>query len=177
MYKNIVLVGFMGAGKTTIASLLAEKLKRKYVSTDDMIIHKERTSISVIFKQKGEPYFRELEREIVSKLSRQGGLVIDCGGGIVLQEENIIDLKKNGIIIFLKASADAVHERTKKTTHRPLLRVANPRQKIEELLVKREPYYKQADLTIDTSAKTADEVVHGILCLIQYGERRRSSRS
>jgi shikimate kinase len=166
--QNIALVGFMGSGKTTVACLLAKKLNRKLISTDDIIVQKEQCPIADIFAQKGESYFRDLERSVIAQVSQEKDVVIDCGGGIVLQEENIVNLKRNGVIVYLKASVDVLHARTKNATHRPLLKVSDPKAKIEELLLQREPFYKQADYTIDTSMKTVDEVVNDILRLFSH---------
>jgi len=169
MGKNISLVGFMGSGKTTVARLLAKKLNRKLVSTDDAIVQKERRPITEIFSVKGESHFRSLEREVVAQLAQEKSLIIDCGGGIVLQEENIANLKKNGVIIYLKATVDVLHERTKKDSHRPLLNVDDPKVTIKGLLLKREPFYDRADHTVDTSAKTVDEVVNEVIDLVSHG--------
>jgi shikimate kinase len=169
MDKNIALVGFMGSGKTTVAFSLAKKLKRKLVSTDDIIVQKEQCPITDIFACNGEKYFRSLEKEVVVKLAKEEDLVIDCGGGIVLQEENILNLKKNGIIIYLKATVDVLYERTKNDAHRPLLNVSDPKAKIKELLLKREPFYAKGDYTIDTSEKSVNDVVDAIIQLTQNG--------
>lgn len=169
MDKNIALVGFMGSGKTVVARLLAKKFHRKLVSTDQIIVQKEHRPITEIFSVKGESYFRSLEREVVAQLIQEGSLIIDCGGGIVLQEENITNLKKNGTIVYLKATVDVLHARTKKDAHRPLLNVDDPKAKIKELLVKREPFYTKADFTVDTSVKTVDQVVSEIISLVSHG--------
>ncbi len=167
MNKNIALVGLMGAGKTAVSRLLAQTLKRRLVSTDELIIQREKLSVTQIFATKGEPYFRELERKAVIELALENDLVIDCGGGIVLQEENIQNLKKSSVIIYLKASVDVLHERTKNQRHRPLLNVADPKAKIQELLLSREPFYAKADHMIDTSGKTANEVTEEVIRLIK----------
>ena len=96
MNKNIALVGFMGCGKTAVSRLLSKHLRSQLVSTDELIIQREKLSIAEIFTAKGEPYFRELERKIIAELAQETGLVIDCGGGIALQEENIKNLKHIG---------------------------------------------------------------------------------
>lgn len=167
MNKNIVLIGFMGSGKSAVSRLLAKKLGQKAVSTDELIVQRQKLSIEQIFAEKGEKHFRALEREIVAELSNEKNLIIDCGGGIVLQQENIDDLKKSGITIYLKASVEDIYERTKNQKHRPLLNVENPQVKIKELLTAREPLYAQADYTIDTFRKTAYEVAEEIIRLTQ----------
>ncbi|UCB57803.1 MAG: shikimate kinase [Candidatus Omnitrophota bacterium] len=159
---NIVLVGFMGTGKTAIGKLLAKKLEMKYISTDELIEHKERRSINDIFKKSGEPYFRRVEKEVVKKVAELDKFIIDAGGGVVLDKENIQNLKRNGKIICLAATSDVILERTKRYYHRPLLNTKNPKEKIEELLKNRAPFYAQADVTIDTTNMTPEEVVQEI---------------
>jgi len=160
--KNIVIVGFMGTGKTTAAKLLAKQAGMRYVSIDGMIEKKEKRKIADIFASSGEEFFRKIESEVIKDLSKSGGAVIDAGGGAVIKEENIKNLKNNGVMICLSASIDAILNRTKNQAHRPLLNVDNPRKKIEELLVKRAVYYKKADFTIDTSDLTVSEAVEKI---------------
>ena len=167
---NIVLVGFMGTGKTTIGKLLANKFKTKYkyISTDEVIEDKERRTIQEIFKKEGEPYFRKTEKEIVAHVSELNNFIIDAGGGIMLDEDNINNLKRNGTIICLNASPEVIFERTKKYRHRrPLLNVDNPLEKIKELLDKRAIYYAKADFTIDTSNLTVDEIVLKITEIVE----------
>ncbi|MDP8266132.1 MAG: shikimate kinase [Candidatus Aceula meridiana] len=159
MKTNIALVGFMGAGKTVVAKEVAGRLGHKLVSTDALIVAKEGKPITDIFEKEGEKYFRDLEKQIVGEISEKENLVIDCGGGIVLQDENVANLKKSGVIIYLKTSTDKIHDRTKNHKHRPLLNVEDPKGKINELLSFREPFYAKADITIDTSEKTIAQVV------------------
>jgi len=165
--KNIVLVGFMGTGKTTIAKELARRLNFNYISIDELIEKRENKSISQIFAEKGESYFRDLESEIVKEVSQGNNLIIDAGGGVVLREENVLNLKKKGILICLKAKPEVILERTKGYTHRPLLNVPNPKERIEELLKIREPYYRKADYFIDTSNISVQEAVEKILEIIR----------
>lgn len=156
--KNIVLVGFMGTGKTAVARALAKKLKLKYVSTDGLIEEREKTPISDIFSGKGEKYFRKVERDVVKDASMMKNVVIDAGGGVVMDSENMENLKKRGTIICLWAEPEVILERTKKYTHRPLLAVENPPGKIKELLAKRKPFYERADYHVHTSRIPVEEV-------------------
>lgn len=160
--KNIVLVGFMGTGKTVVARALAEKLKREFLEIDTVIEEKEGISIKDIFEKKGEPYFRNLEKEAIIEASLKKNVVISAGGGAVIDEENVRNLKKNGVIICLEASPDTILERTKGNTCRPLLNVPNPKKKIEELLAKRAPYYKKADYCVNTDSLTVEQVADRI---------------
>jgi len=158
MIKNIVLIGFMGAGKSVAAQELKKRLNRKVVSTDAAIEAQEGRPITDIFRDSGEEYFRRLERDCVVKLSEQSNLIMDCGGGIFLDPQNILQLKKSGIVFYLSASPETIEARTKGTKHRPLLNTADSKSVIVELLAKRKPYYEQADYVIDTDHKTNEQV-------------------
>ena len=161
--KNIVLVGFMGTGKTVVAKGLAKRLKMKFADLDDLIEERESKKISQIFAESGEPYFRQVEKEIVREVSQQKNRVIASGGGVVLDEENIQNLKRNGIMICLSAKPEAILERTKGYLHRPLLNTEDPKAKIEELLKFRAPFYAKANYTIDTSELTIEEVIEKVI--------------
>lgn len=161
--SNITLIGFMGTGKTTIATKLAIKLKMRYVSTDDLIEKREKRTINEIFKTDGEEYFRDIESEIVREASAMDGVVIDAGGGVVLREENLTALKSTGTVICLTADEETIMKRTKKYKHRPLLNVEDPKRKIRDLLIQRAPFYAKADHAIDTVALTINQVVGKII--------------
>ncbi len=165
--RNIILVGFMGTGKTVAGKSLARRLKMKFVDIDDLIEEREGMKISDIFASKGEPYFRKAEREIIKEVSAQSGLVIAAGGGAVVDEENVKNLKSSGVMVCLAATPDKIFERTKGHAHRPLLNVSDPREKISELLTKRAEYYARADHRIDTTALSIDEVVRKIVELVK----------
>ena len=167
MTKNIVLVGFMGAGKSVVSKQLAVRLKRQRVSTDELIEKKEGKVISDIFRDKGEPYFRDLEKAVVSELATKGGLIIDCGGGIVLASQNVDNLKKNGVMFFLAVSPRTIYERVKHEKHRPLLAVADPQKQITELLVQRKPLYAKADVRIETEGKSVEQICEEIIKRMQ----------
>ncbi len=158
----MVLVGFMGTGKTAVARTLAEKLGREFVELDSVIEKKEGISIKEIFETKGESCFRRLEKEAVKEISKRQGIIISAGGGAIIDEENFKNLKKNGVIICLEASPDTILKRTKGNTSRPLLNVPDPKKKIEELLSQRAPYYKKSDHCINTDNLTIDQVVDKI---------------
>ena len=160
---NIVLVGFMGTGKTTVATAVANRLKMRYVSIDDLIEKKEKRTINEIFQKSGEDYFRDVESSVIRDVSCMEGLVIDTGGGAVLREENMSYLKSGGIVVCLSADEETVMVRTKKYKHRPLLNVEDPKRRIRDLLAKRSPFYAKADHTIDTGKFTAQQVVEKIV--------------
>jgi shikimate kinase len=169
--RNIVLVGFMGSGKTTIATKLSHRLKMRYVSTDDMIEKKEKATINEIFAKNGEEYFRSVETECLKEALLLDKAVIDTGGGAVLKEENWGNMKERGITICLWADEDTIMSRTKKYKHRPLLNVEDPKQKIRSLLAKRAPLYAKADHSIDTGKLTVDQVVEKIAQIAEGEER------
>ena len=164
---NIAIVGFMGTGKSAVALALAEKLHKSYVSTDDLIVMKEDKSVHDIFKENGEPYFREVESEMVKKASEMDNVVIDCGGGVVLKEENVEALKKKGPVVSLSASPSVIYERVKGHRHRPLLNVDDPKEAIDRLLKERASFYARADFSVDTSDFTIPQVVDKICAALQ----------
>jgi len=163
MKKNIALIGFMGSGKSIVAKLLAKQLGRNLINTDSLIVEREGMEITDIFSIKGEKYFRDVVEDVVFEVSQGEGLVIDCGGGIVLREQNINNLHYKSTIVFLKTSVEAIYNRVKNQTHRPLLNVKNPKAKIDEFLVSRLSSYEKADFIVDTSEKTIDSVVDEII--------------
>ena len=165
--RNIVLIGFMGTGKTTIATQLANRLNMRYVSTDSMVEKREKRTINEIFTKEGEDYFRDVESDIIREVSSRENLVIDAGGGVVIKEENLSNLKSSGVVICLTADEETIMERTKKYKHRPLLNVEDPKQKIRALLAKRAPLYAKADHCIDTGKLTVRQVVDEIVKIMK----------
>ena len=165
--RNIVLIGFMGTGKTTIATQLANKLGMRYVSTDSLIEKRENRTINEIFTKEGEDYFRNIESDVIREVSSQEGLVIDTGGGVVMREENLANLKSTGIVICLTADEEAIMARTKKYKHRPLLNVEDPKLKIRSLLTKRAPLYAKCDHSIDTGKFTIRQVIEKIMAYVR----------
>ncbi len=165
--KNIVLVGFMACGKTFTSRELALRLGRQRVSTDELIVGRENRTIADIFAQSGEPYFRQVERDVVRECAARTGLVIDCGGGVAVSDENFNALKATGISFYLNASPEAIHRRTKGRMDRPLLNVDDPMRKIKELLAKRDPCYRKAEHIVDSSEDNIPKVVDEILRILQ----------
>lgn len=170
---NIVLVGFMGTGKTTIAIELSHRLGMKYVSTDDLIEKRERCTINEIFTKSGEDYFRDIESAVIRDTICMDNLVIDTGGGAVIRDENVAYMKSSGVIICLTADEDVIMERTKKYKHRPILNVEDPKRKIRDLLVRRSPYYAKADYTIDTGKLTVRQVIDKIAEITESKLKRK----
>ncbi len=167
MNKNIVLIGFMGSGKSSVARELARRLKRELVTTDGLIEVREGKKINDIFKTRGESYFRKVERGIIKEVSGRKGVIIDCGGGVVLDPANLSDLKINGIVFYLQARPDVIYERVKHESHRPLLQSPDPLGCINELYQQRLPLYNQADYIIDANGASIEGSVVEILKKIQ----------
>ncbi len=148
----------MGTGKSVVGKKLAAKLNKEFVELDEKIELKEKMPIKDIFEKKGESYFRKIEKEVVKEASLLKGVVISAGGGSIVDEENFKNLKAGGIIICLKASPETILKRTKDLKTRPLLNVADPKKRIEELLKKREPYYSKADFSVNTDKLSIEQV-------------------
>ena len=148
----------MGTGKTVVGRALARKLGFIFVDLDARIEEKEKITIGEIFKTKGEPYFRAIEKETLSDAARQKGTVISCGGGIVLDPDNMSRMKETGICVCLSASPREILKRIGATTHRPLLHGGEPLDRIQSLLSTRDPFYRLADILIDTTQLSIEEI-------------------
>lgn len=165
--QNVILIGFMGSGKSTIGRILAQKLKYKWVDMDVEIEKGENKTISKIFEEKGETYFRDLETEYLKRLTKQTNNVISTGGGIVLKEENRDLLKEIGTVVFLHADSAQIIENLKDDSKRPLLKGDNPEEKIIQLLDEREStYLNSANIIIQTTGKSIEHVVEEIISLL-----------
>ncbi|MCM8804866.1 MAG: shikimate kinase [Candidatus Omnitrophica bacterium] len=176
MDRNIVLIGFMGTGKTEVGMLLAEKLNMKFVDTDKLIEEKEKDRIIRIFQVKGEEYFREVEEEVIEEVSNYKNCVIATGGGAVIREKNYLNLKKNGILICLTATPEEIYKRTIPKKDRPLLmKSKNVIATIKEMLEMRKPYYQKADYTIDTTNKKVEIIVNEIIDIIKKENGKNKS--
>ena len=163
MRSNLYLIGFMGSGKSTIAKHLARKLSVKAIESDQMIEQEQGMTISDIFKDKGEKYFRDVETALMKKLSGEKGLVVSCGGGVVLRPENVSAMKDSGSIILLTASPQTVYSRVRRSTNRPILNGNMNIEYISRLMEKRQPLYTAAaDLIISTDGKTPDAIAREI---------------
>ena len=165
---NIVLIGYRGTGKTTISKLLGNKLKRDVINLDERIVEKAGLSIPKIVERFGWDRFRDIESEIVEEVSIKDNCVIDTGGGVVLRDKNIRNLKKNGIIILLTASKEKIVERIKNSNNRPSLTKGKTfLEEIELVMEERKPKYTLAqDYTIDTSNLTTHEIFEQILSIL-----------
>jgi shikimate kinase len=168
MFKNIILTGFMGVGKTSVGTQLARDLGYAFVDTDVLIEADQQIAINEIFEQYGEPYFRGIETKIIQHVLHSDRQVVSTGGGAVLRDENRAAFKKAGLVVCLTARPEVVFERIKNETHRPLLKTPDPMVRIKELLDSRARFYNQADLIIDTSEKSVDDAVNEIKKQVRY---------
>ena len=159
---NVVLIGFMGAGKSTVGRLLARRLGRCFLETDDMIVAREGRPIPEIFRVDGEERFRELEREAIELLALKSGDVIATGGGLPCREGRMEALRALGTVVWLRGDLDLVLERARRSGTRPMLDGRSP-EEIMELYRQREPYYRRAHEIIDTSGLGVDQVVHRVV--------------
>lgn len=156
---NIYLVGFMGTGKSAVGRALAESMGMRLIDVDHAIEREQGKSIPEIFEQEGEPHFRGLERAFIEHGHPAYGCVISCGGGLVVQPSMRALLKSKGVVVALCASPETIYERTKNNPNRPLLQVANPLERIRELLAEREEAYRDAGVQIMTDHRPLKDVV------------------
>lgn len=167
---RVYLIGFMGAGKSTVARLLTQKLDMPLVEMDERIVQEQGMSINEIFDVYGEERFREIESRLVSTLGQEPASIVSCGGGVVIRAENVTTMKKNGVIVFLSATPQTIYERVKNSKERPILNGNMNVEFIAGLMEKRRSLYEQAaDIIIATDDKTKDEIADEIVtCLAQF---------
>ncbi len=157
--RNIYLIGFMGVGKTTLAEYLSRNFGLQVVEMDQMIEEQEGKTVTDIFATEGEACFRALETELLRSLAGRDNLVVSCGGGAALREENVAEMKKGGRVILLTASPEEIYGRVKDCDDRPLLKDLSDVQGIADLMEqRRDKYEAAADLVINTDKKTVEEV-------------------
>lgn len=166
MNNNVILVGFMGTGKTTVGKLLAQQLNQHFIDMDSIIEERAGKSIGQIFEEDGESYFRNMERALVQELAAKNDQVIAAGGGIVLNPDNISDFSRAGKLICLLASEDEILRRISSTTARPLLGKGDKLQSIKDLMAKRRPLYESIPDRINTSGLTPQEVTEIIMLML-----------
>ncbi|MDP1610498.1 MAG: shikimate kinase [Sulfuritalea sp.] len=158
--NNIYLVGMPGAGKTTVGRQLARRLQRRFMDADHEIEARTGVRIPLIFDIEGEQGFRDRESKVIAELAKESNLVVATGGGAVLRPENRMALKQGGVVIYLHATPTLLFERTRLDPNRPLLQVADPMAKIEELFAQRDPIYREvADLVINSLGGSINHLV------------------
>ena len=156
---NIVLIGFMGAGKSTVARTLGEWFDMEIVEMDELISDRQRMSIPEIFEKHGEEYFRNLETNLLIELQKTSRTIISCGGGAAMRSQNVSEMKKNGYVVLLTATPKTILERVKENDDRPLLKNHKNVEYIAELMEKRrEKYETAADLIVQTDEKNVQEI-------------------
>lgn len=161
--RNLILIGFMGTGKTTIGRRVASSLGFRFVDTDERIVQRAGKPIPLIFEEDGEEAFRALETKVLGDCAAKSGQVISTGGGIVTRPENVEILGSAGFVIWLRASPDAIFERVSRNRNRPLLQTDDPLETIRRLLAEREGLYEEAcDLTVATDDLTQEETSYGV---------------
>ena len=165
MKDNIILIGFMGSGKTSVGIRLSYQMKRIMIDTDKWIEQKQKMSVSEIFAAFGEEEFRRMETRCLERLMECADHhIISAGGGLPMRKENHPLLKELGKVFYLRVSPETVCERLKNDTTRPLLQVENPKERIRTLLLDRGPVYEAcADVIIDVSELSFDEILENIL--------------
>ena len=172
--ENLALIGFMGTGKSSAGRLIANVLHFTYLDTDQVIEVRASKPITEIFEQDGERVFREWERKVVEELIHRRKTVISTGGGLPVNEANLLSLKAHALVVCLWASPETIFERVRGHEHRPLLNQPDPLAKIRELLAVREPYYRKADVLVNTEWRSLSEVAMQVVHqfhLAQSGHR------
>lgn len=160
---NLTLIGFMGTGKSTVGRRVADALHFTFLDTDDVIEARAGATIQEIFQHHGESAFREWEHRIVEELTRRNKTVIATGGGLPANEANLASLKSHSLVVCLWSSPEKIWQRVKGQTHRPLLNNPDPLGRIKELLETRAPYYRQADVLVNTEFRSLQEVTQQVI--------------
>lgn len=161
--QNIALIGFMGTGKSSVGRLVADQLHCTFLDTDDVIVARAGKSITDIFAQEGEAAFREREARLVEELALRTRTVIATGGGLPANPANLASLKTHALVICLWASPEVIWQHVRGQSHRPLLNESDPVATIRSLFAAREPYYRQADVLVNTEMRSLKEVAQQVI--------------
>lgn len=158
---NIFLVGLMGSGKTTVGKLLSKQLRRPFYDSDHEIARRTGVTIPMIFEVEGEAGFRKREEQMVADLTLLDGIILATGGGAVVSAANREHLKLRGKVIYLRGSIDELWQRTRHDRNRPLLQAPDPKARLGELYIQRDPLYREiADMIVDTGRQNVHALVH-----------------
>ena len=161
---NIVMIGFMGAGKSTVAEYLSTMFAMEVVEMDQLIAEREGMSISDIFETYGEEYFRNMETNLLIEMQEKKNVIISCGGGVAMRERNVAEMKKNGRVVLLTAHPQTILDRVKDSDDRPLLNGHKNVEYIEQLMeARREKYEAAADIVVDTDNKTVLQICEDLI--------------
>jgi shikimate kinase len=167
---NIFLCGFMATGKSSVGKRLAAAMHWEFLDMDGLIEEEAGTTIADIFASQGEPAFRSMELRMVESMAERSGCVIATGGGAIVNPRNLANMKRSGVVITLTADIQTILQRSSKENTRPLLETEDRLQRIRTLMDQRAPYYAQADIVLDTTSLSIDEVVAKLLdCLRHKG--------
>ena len=169
--QNLALIGFMGVGKSSVGQLVAKQLRFEFLDTDKWIESAAGKSIPEIFAQDGEAAFRAHERRLVERLGQLRKTVISTGGGLSANAENLASLKTHALLVYLWASPEELCQRARQLKDRPLLAVSDPSARIKELLSVRSPYYRQADVLVNTERRSMSEVAGHIVLQFRLAQR------
>jgi shikimate kinase len=160
---NLVLIGFMGVGKSTIGRLAAAQLHFDFVDTDELIEQRTGRKIEMIFAEQGEEAFREIERQLLEEMKGWRRKVIATGGGMAAGETTLASLKEHSMTVCLWATPETIWQRVRSQSHRPLLQDPDPLGRIRVLLGQRAPFYRQADALVNTEWRSVREVAQQVL--------------
>jgi shikimate kinase len=167
--RPIVLIGMMGAGKTTVGRRLAARLGRQFVDSDEEVEKAAGMTIEDIFKTRGEADFRAGEVKVIARLLNQGGMVLGTGGGAFMNPETRALIKQLGISVWIKADFELLFQRVSRRSNRPLLKTANPRETLQNLIDLRYPTYAEADVTVVSRDVPQDQVASEVIdALLAY---------
>lgn len=168
MAQNIIFVGPMGAGKTTIGKQLARQLGRRFYDSDHEIVARTGANIPLIFELEGEMGFRRREKDMLSELTQQHDIVLATGGGAILDPDNRAQLSRHGFVVYLSAPIEQLISRTIKDRNRPLLQTTDPEATLREILANRDPLYREvADVVIETDSSPVRNVVKHLATLVE----------
>lgn len=166
--RNIFLIGYMGTGKSTVAAFISKEYGFDVMEMDEMLVQKEGMSVSDIFRNHGEEYFREVETNLLKKICMLTNQVVSCGGGVVLRSQNIEEMKKCGTIVLLSARPETILERVKGDSSRPLLQGNKNLAFITDMLEQRRPKYEgAADIVVQTDGKRVSDICKEIFDKIE----------
>ena len=172
---NIVLIGFMGAGKSTIAGMMHEAFSMEVIEMDQVITDQQGMSIPEIFEKYGEEYFRDLETNLLIDMQARQNVIISCGGGVALRERNVKEMKRNGKVVFLTASPETILERVRDDDDRPLLNGHKNVEYISRMMETRRPKYEAAaDFIISTDGKSSYDICREIVLELQRSSKTQT---
>lgn len=164
--RPLVLVGMMGAGKTTVGRRLANRLGRQFIDSDEEIERAAQMTIPEIFEQRGEAEFRAGETRVIARLLKEEGIVLATGGGAFVNPETRALVKASAVSVWLKADLDVLFERVSRRSNRPLLKTADPKGTLEKLIAERYPIYEEADVTVISREVPQDQVAADVIAAL-----------